>query len=120
MIGGRDDDVLIGGAGQDLLVGGTGSDVFVFEDITDSTFALFDRIRQFSHGEDLIDLSADAFNDLTFIGEDAFSGTGVAEVSFFNRGGSLRVMVDVDGDGVEDMRFVLNGVGTLVAEDFLL
>ena len=120
ILGGKDDDVLIGGTGSDWLVGGAGSDVFVFESAADSTVAETDRIRQFSHGEDLIDLSAEAFNNLSFIGDADFSGTGSAEVKYYVRGNTLGVLVDVDGDGIEDMRIILNGVSTLVVEDFLL
>ena len=49
---GGDDDVLIGGRGNDWLKGGTGSDVFVF-----GADAGDDTVRDFTSGDDVIDLS---------------------------------------------------------------
>lgn len=49
---GGDDDVLIGGRGDDWLKGGTGLDVFIF-----GADAGNDTVRDFTSGDDVIDLS---------------------------------------------------------------
>lgn len=57
-------DVLDGGVGRDTLTGGEGSDTFVFSDnshsIDDNALNdnLYDRITDFTLGEDIIDISA--------------------------------------------------------------
>lgn len=55
--GGAGQDVLHGGTGLDMLTGGAGSDVFLFYVMAD----LRDAITDFTHGEDLIRLSAGGF-----------------------------------------------------------
>lgn len=59
LLGGNDADVLDGGTGADSLTGGSGADIFVF-----GNDGVTDQIRDFSDGEDLIDLAA-AFGQLT-------------------------------------------------------
>ncbi|WGH78591.1 calcium-binding protein [Jannaschia ovalis] len=64
--GQRGDDVLNGGRGVDVLTGGHGNDIFVFQDLDRG----FDRITDFTRGEDSIQLSApeiDGMEDLRFI-----------------------------------------------------
>ena len=53
LIGGEGDDTLYGGAGDDTLFGGEGADTFVF---TPDHGA--DTIKDFTDGEDMIDLTA--------------------------------------------------------------
>ena len=64
LYGGAGDDTLDGGTGDDALDGGTGDDTFVFEAGHGN-----DTIKDFTDGEDLIDLSAfvgiTSFDDLT-------------------------------------------------------
>ena len=52
LVGGQGDDWLTGGEGDDTLTGGAGADVFVFEPYHGA-----DTITDFTHGEDLIDLT---------------------------------------------------------------
>ena len=51
LLGGYGDDRLVGGAGNDVLTGHGGSDLFVF-----SGWFGTDRVTDFAHGEDLLDL----------------------------------------------------------------
>ena len=64
LYGGADDDTMGGGVGDDILDGGAGDDTFVFEAGHGN-----DTIKDFTDGEDLIDLSAfvgiTSFDDLT-------------------------------------------------------
>lgn len=123
LAGGAAADTLIGGAGRDILTGGAGADRFVFLAASDSgaTAAKADRITDFRHGQDRIDLSAidalpatkrdDAF---AFIGREDFHGTA----------GELRqttaglVQADLDGDGRADFTIQVNI--QLLKGDFIL
>lgn len=58
--GGTGSDTLSGGAGNDTLSGGTGTDVYKFT----STGSGVDRITSFSHIDDSVELSLDAFTGL--------------------------------------------------------
>jgi uncharacterized delta-60 repeat protein len=79
--GGAGDDVLVGGAGQDTLTGGSGDDLFRFDSVSDSYRTRHvDLIRDFTSGEDLIDVSALGFTGL---------GTGYD--------GTLAVRLSADG-----------------------
>ena len=64
LYGGADDDTMSGDAGDDTLDGGAGDDTFVFEAGHGN-----DTIKDFTDGEDLLDLSAlvdiTSFDDLT-------------------------------------------------------
>lgn len=64
LYGGLADDVLVGGAGDDFLKGGQGADVFVFESGGGN-----DRLRDFSAGEDVIDLTDFGFADFDAVME---------------------------------------------------
>lgn len=119
--GGGGDDVLIGGAGRDRLFGQSGSDVFRFNKVTHSPDnARNDQIRDFTQGEDIIDLTGLVAGNLDFIGGSGFSGVGQAEVRVTASGGNALVRVDVDGDGVADMRILVTGLTSLNDLDFLL
>ena len=64
-VGGSGNDIITGGAGADTLSGGAGADTFVYTSVADSaastaanTTVTFDTIKDFTTGEDKIDLSA--------------------------------------------------------------
>ena len=116
--GGTGADTLDGGAGIDTLTGGLGSDVFRFSLLADSTNVASDRIYDFTHGEDLIDLSAIA--DFDWRGLAAFSATGAAEVRYLARPGSLLIQIDADGSGIVDGAIIVSGAVPLFANDFIL
>jgi Ca2+-binding RTX toxin-like protein len=67
--GGRGDDWLIGGGGNDLMTGGAGADTFIFNNLGDLPRA--DRITDFQHGLDKIDLRGIDANPLV-AGDQAF------------------------------------------------
>lgn len=122
--GGKGDDTLEGGYGRDVMTGGKGIDTFIFRAAPDSPTDTPDEITDFTSGEDVLHFDQFALiyygsaPTLTFVGKDAFSGTG-AEVRFEKRGKSTFVEVDVDADGTGDFELELKGKMNLVADDFL-
>jgi Ca2+-binding RTX toxin-like protein len=126
--GGDGDDILIGGPGSDVMFGGAGANTFVFKAVTDfGPASAPDLIGDFSSAQgDKIDLSAIDANTLqpgiqgfTWIGTDAFTGHA-GELHYAKAaGGSLLVSADLNGDKVPDFQFLVAGVTSLTAEDFL-
>lgn len=151
--GGDGDDWLSGGHGADRLVGGNGADVFAFgthipfntNAATPDIFALDtgvgdgarDVIRDFTQGEDVIDLSLllnlayrflDVDESYEFIGEAAFTGER-AQVRYVVEGDRTIIQLDgtaylsgsvVDVDGVADGEIELVGQHAMQITDFVL
>ena len=118
LAGNSGDDTLNGGGGRDTLIGGSGEDVFQFLNAAASpNNADAVVIADFRPGTDLIDLGAVAAG-LVFVGTAVHAGGGVASVRANVAGTSVLVRVDADGDGLSDMRIVLQDVVTLSAADF--
>ena len=103
LTGGGGNDTLVGGAGQDVLRGGAGADVFVFGAAGDTPVANPDRIADFAHGVDLIDLGGFMAGGV-FIAGAGFDGVA-GEVRY--DAGSLSG--DVDGNMVADWSIILTG-----------
>lgn len=134
--GGAGDDTLIGGAGIDRLEGGAGRDFFVFSSIFDSRakIATADRIADFEHRRDHIDLSAIDAN-VSKSGDQAFvfdrkgtSDTYVAKghIGWYQVDASGRandatyLRINNDGDRAIDMIIRLDGLISLTKGDFVL
>ncbi len=123
---GAGDDQIRGDIGADVLWGEAGADKFIFTKLADSTTSSYDRIMDFTHGSDKIDLSGiDA--ETTASGNQAFHWAG-AQPMFGSEGdlffrttlaGSV-VEGDVNGDGVADFRILISGVYDMQAADFIL
>ncbi|WP_255471007.1 calcium-binding protein [Paracoccus sp. M683] len=113
--GGEGDDTLQGDAGADMLFGGLGADRFVFRDAEDSTPLQTDRIADFQHGHDLLDLSA---LGLQFIASAGFSAAGQLRV--VNAGDHQMLLADLDGDGQADLAIRVDGAAPILADDLLL
>ncbi len=112
-------DTLTGGLGRDVMTGGSGADRFVFADDRDSPASgRGDRIIDFGHGGDKLDLSA--MPGLFFNGSAGFH-LMAGEVIFAQDvpGGVTSVLADLTGDGVADLKVVLAGLLSLDAGDFL-
>ena len=130
--GGSGDDAITGGSGRDTLFGELGADTFVFNDVAETGLVYADRdiIRDFSQVDgDLIDLSDidavsgggdDAFTFLGTLPAPAFTGTAGELLAVNTAGGQTGVWGDVDGDGIRDFTFVLDGTLELMAGDFIL
>jgi VCBS repeat-containing protein len=133
LFGDDGNDVLTAGSGKDTMTGGNGSDTFVFANITDSDPAAnkADRITDFVHGQDKIDLhlidadpAAAGVQNFTYGGANAnavlhgvtWSESGGDTIVHVNAGG-----VDSHGAPTSDMTIVLTGTGLgLTASDFKL
>lgn len=124
--GNNGNDTLKGGLGRDLLYGGKGNDQFVYGAITDSTVktAGQDIIYDFVHGDRInlksIDANIKKSGNQTFTFHNNFTHhTG--EVQFDKLSSkSVRVTMDVDGDGHADAAIIVKGVDHLVKTDFIL
>ena len=128
------DDIIIGGKGLDEMSGGDGEDTFAFRSADEAPFDQNavqpegDTITDFSGSEgqnDVIDLVKVFKGPLTFLGEDAFTGTsGEVRVEDLRipdtEEGVQQVLVDLDGDTVADMSIVVTSEFTLVEGDFNL
>lgn len=100
LIGGGGADTLTGGSGNDSLRGGRGSDTFVFENGGD-----IDRVRDFTDGQDLIDVQA-------------FGFSSAAEVITYATQKGNSVEIDLNGSDFIILRNV--AVSDLDATDFLI
>jgi serralysin len=120
-------DLLRGGLGRDYLLGGTYNDTFDFNTVEESLSATRDVIGDFTRSEgDKIDLSSiDAVTTIggdqafQFIGSQGFHGQA-GELHYVPTGGPVIVEGDVNGDGNADFQIAVNGVGQLLADDFVL
>lgn len=121
IFGDAGDDYISGEGGVDRLTGGAGADVFGFEPITGQARDLDrDTIVDFVRGQDHLNVGDWAGGAFTFIGGDAFSGSGTAEVRTATGNGGVLVYGDADGNGVFDFSFKVANVATLDATDFYL
>ena len=129
LLGLAGDDTLIGGLGKDTLTGGKGADIFKYTSLKDSGIAATtrDTITDFKHSEnDKIDLSALDANEksagdqtFAFIGNTAFSKTdATGQLRFDVKTGVL--YASTDKDTAAEFSIKLNGVTSLVADDFVL
>lgn len=136
--GGNGNDIISGGDDRDTLLGGAGVDRFVFHNAHDSSSgkAWRDRILDFRHGVDVIDLrTVDAIehwnkhgtnpnNKFTFIGKEEFSGD-LGELRFeVVRTASLDIITiihgDIKGSNAPEFQIELEGRVNLTSTDFLL
>lgn len=130
LLGGDGDDMMLGGLGADRLWGGWGRDLFVYSYSDESRPAAADVIADFIRGTDRIDLrSIDAnpyvAGDQAFVFRATlgFGGVGAASAGQLRHvvgEGHARVEADLNGDGWADMHILLEGVGSLSSDDFLL
>ena len=118
--GGLGHDLLRGGAGADTLRGGGGRDRYVFEQVSDSTPSLSDRVH---FGQrDRFDLSAidanlnlDGQQTFRFINNAAFNG-----VAGELRGSRSVLQADLNGDAVADFSVQLHSGIRLSAANLML
>ncbi len=114
--GGNGQDVLAGGKGADTIAGGLGADDFVYASkITIGNGATRERITDFQHKVDDIDLSA-FMDGGRFIGAQAFTGRD-DQVRYVKSSGLLQG--DVNGDGRADWSLIIANKALLTAGDFI-
>jgi len=135
LMGDAGNDLLTGGLGKDLLSGNSGADRFIFTatNQTGNTGATADRITDFTHGTDRIDLSAiDAStigsgnNSFSFAGTAAFGTGSGGQIRFAQTDAAgtandfTLVYLDTDSDTAAEAVIRLDGLVTLTASDFVL
>ncbi len=115
LIGGGGNDTIIGGSGQNALTGGEGEDIFSF-DITDFNLhdplvGVYQLIRDFTPGEDIIELSG--FGDTTF--EDLEFVPFIYHDVLFINGQALITLESVDTSLLTVDDFSFTDIGRLSA-----
>ena len=125
-IDGREgNDFIVGGNGQDFLNGGAGHDDFVYYYAAESGpgAANRDLIKDFTHGDDHIDVSyldanagTNANEAFSFIGQNGFSAAGQARYYF--DGGNTVIELNTSGSGGAEMELLLQGHIQVHASDF--
>lgn len=114
IIGNSAANIIIGYGGGDYLTGGAGSDTFRYTDASDSTYADYDRIMDLG-ADDFIDLrgidaDANTAGNQSFTQVDELTGqAGQMTLEWLPTAGFTLMSMDIDGDGVADMRIVLYG-----------
>jgi Ca2+-binding RTX toxin-like protein len=125
--GGGGDDVIVGGTGKDMMTGGTGHDRFAFEFAADAALggSYRDVIQDFTHGQDVIDVSAidakvgtAAHDVFSWIGTSNFSGVA-GQLRYQVVGSYTVVSGDTNGDKVADFEIGLAGNLALLSSDVL-
>ena len=132
LIGNGQANRLTGGGGFDDLIGNAGADRFIFAAVSDAVLESnnFDLIHDFTRAQgDKIQLSAiDADIRAGAAGNQAFTFVGTADFTA-GQAGRVRIEVfsdavlvlgDVNGDGLADFGFAVQGSANLVAGDFIL
>ncbi|MEM8828799.1 MAG: SdrD B-like domain-containing protein [Cyanobacteria bacterium P01_G01_bin.19] len=90
-------DVIAGFKGEDTLTGGTGNDTFFYNETSDGV----DIIKDFTSGEDKIDLTQILANETSYTSGNPFD-QGFAKVVDYPLGGAM-VQIDFDGSGGNDL-----------------
>jgi Ca2+-binding RTX toxin-like protein len=136
LFGNDQNDRLTGGTGRDVMTGGNGADVFDFDAVaqTGTTGSTRDRIADFTHLTDDIDLSTIDANGGA-AGNTAFSFRATEGAAFSGARGQVRwlqqdlngtandktiIAGDINGDQVADFQIELAGLKTLTSADFFL
>ncbi len=121
LTGGIGDDRLAGSWGSDQLSGGAGADLFAFSGEFDSSVLAPDQILDFDGAEDLISLQSwNITATRAFLGNSAFTGTGITEIRVTSDGVTQFVEVDYDGNGSGDVDMAIKVVGTTLGlDDFI-
>ncbi|HEX9932842.1 MAG TPA: M10 family metallopeptidase C-terminal domain-containing protein [Allosphingosinicella sp.] len=118
---GAGDDLIYGAGGSDALRGGGGADLFQYRSAGDSLVGTQDRIYDFQHDLDRVDLSQmDMFT--VYIGGELSGAAGEVRAGYDADAGLWRVLGDVNGDGGADflIEVVVEAGQPLTATDFIL
>ncbi len=119
LTGDAGDNILTGNAGGDTLTGGEGNDTFVYKDASHGTG---DRITDFGHGKDKIDVSTINSGD-SGVGDFTFNGLTPTPngIWYMESGGNTIVKADVNGDTTAEFQITLVGTKLgLRAANFVL
>jgi Ca2+-binding RTX toxin-like protein len=119
--GGAGNDRLFGNDGNDILTGGLGADAFHLEfgysRVGAKIPAGVDTITDFNSAQgDHFEM----FRAVNFLGNAAFTATGVSEVRVDTSGATQTVSYDINGDGRMDTYVTLTNGSALTAVDFVI
>ena len=117
--------------GADVIIGGAGADQFEFRRTKESGTAEGDRdmIMDFEVGIDKVrlvfmdgDASTAGNQEMSYIGDLDFSGTGIGEVRVLMEADWTYnlAFIDLDGDSDADMAIELHTLSMVTESDFLL
>ena len=136
LLGNANADTLTGGLGRDIMTGGSGNDIFDFNKVSETgkSSTTRDRITDFTHGRDDIDLktidangSASGNGTFKFVAKEGANFTGVKGQLIWDRqdhSGTTKdvtiVSGDTNGDKHTDFQIELSGLKTLTSGDFIL
>ena len=107
LAGGQGNDTLYGDQGNDTLTGSQGEDVFIFGAPGAATVET-DTITDFQRDLDVIDLSH-VSPGLVWMGTEAFTDSGRAEVRIVQYSSKTRIQIDSDGDGAVELNIDVLG-----------
>lgn len=123
-------DVLVSSGGYDTMSGGSGYDTFDFNSVSQANY---DRIADFEHGWDAVDLgSIDAKeyswsssstwgnNAFTFKGNVSGAGLGRGELGYQWVNGDTMIYGNTDGDGTYELAIKVTGYHHFSAAEFVL
>ena len=79
-----------------------------------------DVIRDFTQGEDRVDVSELAEGEFAWLAGGGFTASGAAEARAEQGGGRTRLLLDIDGDGAADAAVEIQGVVSLTRADLVL
>ncbi len=126
IVGLAGNDWIVGNMGADKMTGGLGADTFTFYNAEETglTAKTRDIITDFKHSEgDKIDVSLmltePAMHDFSFIGAKSFSKTDATGELRFDAATHI-LYGSTDADNKAEFSIQLNGVKSLVANDFIL
>ena len=108
---GSGSDIMNAGEGSDIMWGGSGSDTFVYSGLSESIDTRVDTIKDFSIGEDKIDLSDLDFHDIS---QGQGSSESEGQLEYYTRAGNTFIE-----DTNSDFAIKLVGEITLNHEDFI-
>ncbi len=109
------DDLIVGGKGEDTLTGGAGNDCFYFNETSEGV----DTIKDFTKGQDKIDISNILANEVVYTGSNPI---GDGYLKLVSLGASTIVQIDfnpLDAVYPKDIAF-LEGVTGVTAADFII
>ncbi|MFN1658799.1 Ig-like domain-containing protein [Vibrio rotiferianus] len=125
--GGSGSDILVGGLGNDILIGDDGADIFAWVDVENGAV---DRIKDFTVGEDILDLSevleGVTFNDISELLDTIPDNNleGVISIEDSQTGAALTInqegksmSIEFDGMNAADLTSYLFEQGGLKASD---
>lgn len=107
LLGGAGDDRFTSTGGSDTVTGGAGADQFAFGFGSASNATQYDTLTDFQGIDTIYLQSTELRGPVSFIGDSAFSGSGVTEVRMTTTAEGLLLEVDLEGNGPADVDYAL-------------